>query len=170
MKEDPPGREVVEGGGINVLLEYNDSNKCHFLSSPIESPPVVNDDQADAIGMDVHPDIHGFVDEDLLAAADVNIAVDNVQDAAVDVDLLADVDVVLAVYDDTAAIDHAQVDKDLFADVCINLTKPSKPIQTRPKTSNKFGRGKRRGGNRKSTLMIDTTVSAPQAADMGGVA
>ena len=47
--------------------------------------------------MDVHPDIHGFVDEDLIAAADINITVDNVQYAAVDVDLLADVDVVLAV-------------------------------------------------------------------------
>jgi hypothetical protein len=119
--------------------------------------------------MDVHPDIHGFVDEDLLAAADVNIAVDNVQDAAVDVDLLADVDVVLAVDDDTAAVDHAQVDEDLLADVCINLTKPSKPIQTRPKTSNKFGRGKRRGGDRKTTGTIDP-ILASQAADEGGVA
>ena len=26
MEGDPPGREVVEGGGIDVLLEINDSN------------------------------------------------------------------------------------------------------------------------------------------------
>ncbi len=58
----------------------------------------------------------------------------------------------------------------LLADVCINLTKPSKPIQTRPKTSNKFGRGKRRGGNRKTTLTINTILPTPQAADVGGVA
>ena len=124
------------------VLEINENNKCHFLSSPIESPHVVNDDQAEAIGMDVHPDIRGFVDEDLLASADVNIAVDNVQDAAVDVDLLADVDVVLAVYDDTAAIDHAQVDEDLLADVCINLRSHQsqfKHIQ-RPATSLVGGR------------------------------
>ena len=53
MEGDPSGREVVEGGGIDVLLEI--------------------------------------------------------------------VDVVLAVGDDTAAVDHAQVDEYLLADVCINL-------------------------------------------------
>ena len=31
MEGDPPGREVVEGGGIDVLLEINDSNKCRTL-------------------------------------------------------------------------------------------------------------------------------------------
>ena len=66
--------------------------------------------------------------------------------------------------DDIAAIDESQVDKDLLADVCINLTKPSKPIQTLPKTSNKFGRGKRRGGDRKTTGTIDP-ILASQAAD-----
>jgi len=43
MEGDPPGREEMEGGGVDVLLNVNDSNKCH-LSSPIESPPAVNDD------------------------------------------------------------------------------------------------------------------------------
>ena len=105
--------------------------------------------------MDVHPDIHGFVDEDLLASADVNIAVDNVQDAAVDVDLLADVDVVLAVYDDTAAIDHAQVDEDLLADVCINLRSHQsqfKHIQ-RPATSLVEGREEVVTANQHSRLI-----------------
>ncbi len=37
---------------------------------------------------------------------------------------------VLAVHDDTAAVDHAQVDEDLIADVCINHTKPSKTISS----------------------------------------
>jgi hypothetical protein len=31
MEGDPPEREVVEGGGIDVLLEINDSNKCCTL-------------------------------------------------------------------------------------------------------------------------------------------
>ena len=31
MEGDPPGREVVEGGGIDVLLEISDSNKCRTL-------------------------------------------------------------------------------------------------------------------------------------------
>jgi hypothetical protein len=31
MEGDLPGREVVEGGGIDVLLEINDSNKCRTL-------------------------------------------------------------------------------------------------------------------------------------------
>jgi hypothetical protein len=32
MEGDQPGREVVEGGGIDVLLEINDSNKCRTNS------------------------------------------------------------------------------------------------------------------------------------------
>jgi hypothetical protein len=31
MEGDPLGREVVEAGGIDVLLEINDSNKCRTL-------------------------------------------------------------------------------------------------------------------------------------------
>jgi hypothetical protein len=66
----------------------------------------------------------------------------------------------------TAPVDGDQVEEELS----IALPKPSKPIPSRPKTSNKFGRGKRRGGDRKTTLTIDTILPAPQAADMGGVA
>jgi hypothetical protein len=150
MEGDPPEREVVEGGGIDVLLEINDSNKCHCLSSSIESPPVVNDDQAEAIGMDVHPNIHGFVDEDLLAAADVNIAADNVQDAAVDVDLLADVDVVLAVNNvqDFEAT-TAPVDGDQVEDVDDDQVDDVKFVKKMPKRMKIYRRSEKRGGARK---------------------
>jgi len=67
------------------------------------------------------------------------------------------------------SIDESQVDEDLLADDDVHLAQPSKPIQTRPKTSNKFGRGKRRGGDRKTTGTIDP-ILASQAADEGGVA
>ena len=42
----------------------------------------------------------------------------------------------------------------------------------RPNTSNKFGRGTRRGGNRKSKGTVDKILSAPEAeaADNDGVA
>ena len=66
----------------------------------------------------------------------------------------------------TAPVDGDQVEEELS----IAPPKPSKPIPSRPKTSNKFGRGKRRGGDRKTTLTIVTILPAPQAADMGGVA
>ena len=35
MERDPPGREEVEGGSHDVILKFNDSNKCHCLSLPI---------------------------------------------------------------------------------------------------------------------------------------
>ena len=34
MERDPPGREEV-GGSHDVILKFNDSNKCHCLSLPI---------------------------------------------------------------------------------------------------------------------------------------
>ncbi len=68
-----------------------------------------------------------------------------------------------------ASVDKSQVDEDLLADDDVHLAQPSKPIQTHPKTSNKFGRGKRRGGDRKTTGTIDP-ILASQAADEGGVA
>jgi len=55
MEEDLLGREEVEGGSHDVFFKINDSNKCHCLSPPIESPPAVNHDQAEAIVMDDHP-------------------------------------------------------------------------------------------------------------------
>ena len=51
----------------------------------------------------------------------------------------------------------------------IEPPKPLKPIQSRPKTSNKFGRGKRRDGDRKTTLTIYPILPNPQAADVGGI-
>ena len=85
------------------------------------------------------------VHKDALAVSDVHILADCVDDDQFDEDVLAVDDV------------------DILADP------PSKPIQTRPKTSNKFGRGKRRGGDRKTTGTIDP-ILASQAADEGGVA
>jgi hypothetical protein len=100
--------------------------------------------------MDVHPNIHGFVDEDLLAAADINITVDNVQYAAVDVDLLADVDVVLAVnnvqdFEATAA----PVDGDQVEDVDDDQVDDVKFVKKMPKRRKIYGRSENRGGDRK---------------------
>jgi hypothetical protein len=47
----------------------------------------------------------------------------------------------------------------------VNHPKAPNPIRKRPKTSNKFGRGERRGGNRKSTGTVGMTLSAPEAED-----
>jgi hypothetical protein len=54
----------------------------------------------------------------------------------------------------------------------VNHPKAPNPIRKRLKTSNKFGRGERRGGNRKSTGTVGMTLSAPEAeaADNNGVA
>ena len=54
----------------------------------------------------------------------------------------------------------------------VNHPKAPNPIRKRPKTSNKFGRGERRGGNRKSKGTVDKILSAPEAeaADNDGVA
>ena len=54
----------------------------------------------------------------------------------------------------------------------VNHPKAPNPIRKRPKTSNKFGRGERRGGNRKSTGTVGKILSAPEAeaADNDGVA
>ena len=87
--------------------------------------------------IDDNPDIDAEVDEDFVAAVPVDIAVNNVRE-----------------FEATAPVE----DVDIAAD---------KPIRSRPKTSNKFGRGKRRGGNCKSTVTIDLIVPAPQAADVG---
>ncbi len=45
----------------------------------------------------------------------------------------------------------------------VGLFKTPNPIRKGPKTSNKFGRGKRRGGDRKSTGAVGMILSAPEA-------
>jgi hypothetical protein len=45
----------------------------------------------------------------------------------------------------------------------VNPPKTPNPIGKHPKTSNKFGRGKRRGGDRKSTGAVGMILSAPEA-------
>ena len=111
---------------------------------------------------------------DLPAVVDVNLAVVDVHlagDDSQDFDL-AVVNVNLAVDDSqdsaatTSPVDGDQVDDELL----IEPPKPSKPIRARPKTSNKFGRGKRRGGDHKTTRPSDPILPAPQAVDAGGVA
>jgi len=159
MEGDPTGRMDVEGGALmavetDLFLNTNDSNKCQCPSPIVESTTAVDDAN---VGTD-------FVVVDILAVDDnTNVGKDQVHKDALavsDVHILAD------------CVDDDQVDEDVLAadDVDILADFPSKPIQTRPKTSNKFSRGKRRGGNRKTTLTIDTILPTPQAADVGGVA
>jgi hypothetical protein len=49
----------------------------------------------------------------------------------------------------------------------VDPPKTPNPIQKRPKTSNKFGRGKRRGRDRKSTGAVGMILSAPEAKAVG---
>ena len=65
----------------------------------------------------------------------------------------------------TILVDGDQVEEEHS----IEPPKPSKPIQSRPKTSNKFGRGKRRDDDRKTILTIYPILPNPQAADVGGI-
>jgi hypothetical protein len=79
-----------------------------------------------------------------------NIAVDNVQDAAVDVDFFADVVVVLAVnhvqdFEATAA----PVDGDQVEDVDDDQVDDVKFIKKMPKRRKIYGRSEKRGGDRK---------------------
>jgi len=139
---------------LTFFFYTNDSNKCQCPSPIVESTTAVDDAN---VGTD-------FVVVDIFAVDDnTNVGKDQVHKDALavgDVHILAD------------CVDDDQVDEDVLAvdGVDILADPPSKPIQTRPKTSNKFGRGKRRGGNRKTTLTINTILPTPQAADVGGVA
>jgi len=165
MEGDSPGREEVEGDALMAVsaesfYTSNDSNKCQF-SSPIDvAPPAVNHHQVD---VDFAVECDDSDIESTAAVHDVQLdeKVAPVNNHQVDDEF--DVD------DDIAAIDESQVDKDLLADDDVHLAQPSKPIRTHPKTSNKFGWGKRRGGDRKTTGTIDP-ILASQAANEGGVA
>ena len=65
---------------------------------------------------------------------------------------------------------EAEVEVNHVMNILVGVVpKPYKPIQTHPKTSNKFGRGKRRCGNRKTTLTIEQILPAPRVVDGGGV-
>jgi hypothetical protein len=57
-------------------------------------------------------------------------------------------------------------DSNKYQCIPLSIVDPPKtpnPIQKRPRTSNKFGRGKRRGGDRKSTGAVGMILSAPEA-------
>jgi len=124
----------------SLSLEINDSNKCHCLLPSIASPPAVSN----------HHQADDINASPPAGNRHASPPAGNHQDFEAT----------------TAPVDGDQVKEELS----IAPPKPSKPIPSRPKTSNKFGRGKRRGGDRKTTLTIDTILPAPQAADMGGVA
>jgi hypothetical protein len=126
------------------------------------------------------------VDEDVLAVDDVDILADRVDDDQDFEATTAPVDGDQVKEEPFTAVNHEQADNvnaptatavddpvdgdQVKEELSIEPPKPSKPIQTCPKTSNKFGRGKRSGGNRKTTLTIDMILPNPQAADVGGVA
>jgi hypothetical protein len=163
-----------------VFRKINDSNKCQCLSSSIVSTTAVNDDQeAAVIDIDVNPHIDGGVPEDLLvdSSVDVNNAINQAETivmhdhlsailAQVDEDLLAPaVDVNIAVddvqvFEATAPVDEDQVEDELSVDKHLPVKK------TMPKRKHTFGKGAKRGGNRKScrhvlpTALVDPTAIA----------
>ncbi len=132
--------------------------KCHCLLPAIESPPAVNDDQVYAESTtsvnDDNPDIDGGVENDLLAAADVNIAANNVQDllAAVDVDIFVNH---FHNFKATATVDDDQVEDDLAVDKHLPAMSRKKRM---PKRKHKFGKGAKRGGDRKSCRHVEPTA------------
>ena len=188
MEGDPPVRMEVEVDALmavetDLYSHANDINKCQCPPPIVESTTAVGDSNVgtdfvvmDILVVDDNTNVcKDQVHEDALAVGDVHILADRVDDDQVDEDVLAvdDVDILADRVDDdqdfeatTAPVDGDQVKEELS----IEPPKPSKPIQICPKTSNKFGRGKRSGGNRKTTLTIDMILPNPQAADVGGVA
>ena len=161
MEGDPPGNENVEGGALTSVLadlcsNINDSNKCQS-SSPIDVAAGDNNVQVD-INFAVEPTAvvdDAQLDDDYLAAGDVESA------AAVDVtqlveDVLAAVDVDIAVdgvqdFEATAPVDEDQVEHDLAVDKHL----PVKSRKKMPKRKHKFGKGAKRGGDRKSSWPVD---------------
>jgi len=125
MEGDPPGRMEVEGDALmavetDLFFNANDSNKCQCPSQIVKSTTAVDDAN---VGTD-------FVVVDILAVDDnTNVGKDQVHKDALavgDIHILAD------------CVDDNQVDEDLLADDDVHLAQPSKPIQTLPKTSNKW--------------------------------
>jgi hypothetical protein len=104
----------------SLSLEINDSNVCHFLLPSIASPTAGNNHHQ-ADDINASPPAGNH---------HASPPACNHQDFEAT----------------TAPVDGDQVEEELS----IALPKPSKPIPSRPKTSNKFGRGKRRGGDRKT--------------------
>ena len=142
----------------------NDSNKCLF-SSPIDvSPRTVNDPQVDVdVGVKSTAVVDDAqLDDDHLAAGDV------VSAAAVGVtqlveDALAAVDVDIAVDDVQVfeAIDPADDDQ-VEDELSVEKHPPVK--KTMPKRKHKFGKGSKRGGDRKSCRPVDPTALVDPAA------
>jgi hypothetical protein len=158
MEGDLSGGDGGEGSADDGLLNINDSNKCHCLS-PIESPTAVNDDQVETKSTtalnDDNPDIDGEVEDDILVDADVDIAVDNVQDllaAAVDVDMFVDH---FHDFEPTAPVENDQVEDDLAIDKHLPVMSRKKRM---PKRKHKFGKGAKRGGGRKSCWHVESAA------------
>ncbi len=76
---------------------------------------------------------------------------------------LEEVGRVMDVSDDVALSSN---DSTKYQRIPLSIVNPPKipnPIRKCPKTSNKFGRGERRGGDRKSTGAVGMILSAPEA-------
>jgi hypothetical protein len=146
MVGDLPGRMEVEGDALMVVetdlfFNDNDSNSdvVHILADRVDDDKV--DEDVLAVD-DVDILLADRVDDDQYFEATTAPPVDGDQveeepSTAVNHDQADNVNAPTAVDD---PVDGAQVEEELS----IEPPKPSKSIQTRPKTSNKFGRGKRR--------------------------
>ena len=147
------------------VFEAIDPADDDLFSSPIDvSPPTVNDPQVDVdVGVKSTAVVDDAqLDDDHLAAGDV------VSAAAVGVtqlveDALAAVDVDIAVDDVQVfeAIDPADDDQ-VEDELSVEKHPPVK--KTMPKRKHKFGKGSKRGGDRKSCRPVDPTALVDPAA------
>ena len=132
MEGDPPGNENVEGGALSAVSAYclNNIND----SNKCQSSSTIDDDAVDVESAAAAVDV-----ESAAAAVDVvDIAVDNVQDFEV-----------------SAPVDEDNVEDDLAVDEHLPVKNSKKKM---PKRKHKFGKGAKRGGDRKSCRPVDPTA------------
>ena len=159
IEGEQPGREEVVGDALiaaetDFSFNFNGSNKCQLTSlidvAPVDddqvndsvAPAAVNDIQEAAIAID----LLAAVDQDLLAAVDVQ----DLLPAAVDMDIFVDH---FHDFEATAPVDDNQVEYDLGVNMHL-------PVERKkmPKRKHKFGKGAKRGGDRKSCREVDATA------------
>ena len=134
MEGDTSGREEVEAAVSS--LEVNDSNKCHA---------------------DVDVDIAFDDIQDLLPPVDVNLAVGVEMEAEEMGQDLSDVN--LAVNNDQDFNATTPVDVDQVEDyLAVDKHLPVKSKRKMPKRKKKFGKGAKRGGDRKSCRQVDPSA------------
>jgi len=159
MEGDPPGNENVEGGALTAASSYcftniNDSNKCQS-SSPIDDDAV--DVVSAAAAVDVESVAAAVDVESAAAAVDVESAA-----AAVDVESAAAADDVVDItvdnvqdFEVSAPVNKDNVEDDLAVDEHLPVKNSKKKM---PKRKHKFGKGAKRGGDRKSCRSVDPTA------------